>query len=125
MRTSPLPERNVLVALRPDVSCETTCWKSFCTYAVACLSVLPRRRWAPYAARMFHFAEPELNGFGVSTSTPLRVRSFQPLIFFGVPLRRGNPTAGSAAFPPYLCLLPFPSTIPASRSRFTSVPVER
>ena len=30
-RTSPLPARNVFVALRPDVSCETTCWKSFVT----------------------------------------------------------------------------------------------
>ena len=45
--TSPLPARNVFVALRPEVSCATTCWNSFCTYAVACLSVLPSRRSAP------------------------------------------------------------------------------
>ena len=47
IRTSPLPERNVFVAFAPEVSCETTCWKSFCTYAVAWASVLPSRRCAP------------------------------------------------------------------------------
>src|SRR5262249_14595527 len=41
-RTSPRPERNVFVALRPDVSCETTCSNSFLTYACACASDLPR-----------------------------------------------------------------------------------
>src|SRR6476619_4307280 len=92
IRTSPLPARNVFVALRPEVSCETTCLNSSCTYAVACLSVLPRRRCAPYAARMFHFAEPELNGFGVTTCTPGRTRSDQLLIFFGLPFRTANTT---------------------------------
>ena len=36
---------------------------------------------------MFHFAPPEVNGFGVITSTPSLVRSSQVLMFFGLPLR--------------------------------------
>src|SRR5579884_4149814 len=125
MRTSPLPERNVFVALRPEVSCETTCLKSCCTYAVACLSDLPRRRWAPYAARTFHFAEPELNGFGVTTCTPGRTRSLQPLMCFGLPLRTAKTTTVSAAIPSYDWRFHVGLTRPASTRRFTSSPVER
>ncbi len=98
-RTSPLPDRNVFVAFEPDVSCDTTCLNSSCTYAVACASVLPRRRSAPYAARMFHFAEPELNGFGVTTCTPGLIRSAQPLMCFGLPWRTAKTTTVSAAIP--------------------------
>ena len=36
---------------------------------------------------MFQRAPPEVNGFGVMTSTPGLVRSAQVLMFFGLPLR--------------------------------------
>src|SRR5579884_156143 len=125
MRTSPFPERNVFVAFEPDVSCDTTCWKSFFTYAVACLSVLPRWRSASYAARTFHFAEPELKGFGVTTWTPGRMRSLQPLMCFGLPLRTAKTTTVSAAIPSYDWRFHVGLTRPASTRRFTSSPVER
>ena len=48
---------------------------------------------------MFHFAEPELNGFGVTTCTPGLIRSSQPLIFFGLPSRSAKTTTVSAAMP--------------------------
>ena len=44
--------------------------------APAC-RVLPSWRAAAYAASTFHFAEPELNGFGVTIWTPGLTRSFQ------------------------------------------------
>ena len=94
-----MPERKVFVAFRPEVSWETTCVKSCCTYATACLSDLPRWRCASYAAITFHFAEPELKGFGVTTCTPGRIRSFQPLMCFGLPLRTAKTTTVSAAIP--------------------------
>src|SRR5207245_6513230 len=125
IRTSPLPARNVFVALRPEVSCETTCLNSCCTYAVACLSVLPRRRCAPYAARMFHFAEPELKGFGVTTCTPGLSRSPQPLMCFGFPSRTAKTTTVFAPTPLYDWWFHLESTSPASTSRLTSSPVER
>ena len=48
---------------------------------------------------MFHFAEPELNGFGVTTWTPGLIRSFQPLICFGLPSRSAKTTTVSATIP--------------------------
>ena len=48
---------------------------------------------------MFHFAEPELNGFGVRTCTPGRVRSLQLLMCFGLPFRTAKTTTVSAAIP--------------------------
>ena len=41
---------------------------------------------------MFHLAMPPVNGLTVTTWTPGLIRSFQPLIFFGFPLRRPNTT---------------------------------
>ncbi len=41
---------------------------------------------------MFHFAMPPVNGFTVTTWTPGLTRSFQPLIFFGLPLRSPKTT---------------------------------
>ena len=41
---------------------------------------------------MFHFAIPPVNGFTVTTWTPGLIRSFQPLIFFGLPSRRPKTT---------------------------------
>ena len=48
---------------------------------------------------MFHFAEPELNGFGVTTWTPGLIRSSQPLMCFGLPSRTAKTTTVSAAIP--------------------------
>ena len=48
---------------------------------------------------MFHFAEPELNGFGVTTCTPGLIRSAQPLMCFGLPSRTAKTTTVSAAIP--------------------------
>ena len=45
---------------------------------------------------MFHFAEPELNGFGVTTWTPGLTRSAQPLMCFGLPFRTAKTTTVSA-----------------------------
>src|SRR3954469_19167797 len=74
---------------------------------------------------MFHFAEPELNGFGVSTCTPGRTRSFQPLMCFGLPLRTAKTTTVSAGMPPYAWWFHFEATRAGSTSRLTSSPVER
>src|SRR5262249_54458130 len=98
--TSPLPERNVLVAFEPDVSCETTLRNSFWTYTIPWASVFPRWRCAPYAARTFHFADREVKGLGVISWTSGLIRSSQPLIFFGLPSRRAKTTTVSAAIPP-------------------------
>ena len=48
---------------------------------------------------MFHFAEPELNGFGVTTCTPGLIRSAQPLMCFGLPSRTAKTTTVLAAIP--------------------------
>src|SRR5437870_10601715 len=101
MRTSPLPEKNVLAALEPDESCATTFLNSFVTNWTALWSPIPDLRAAPYAASTFHFAEPELNGFGVTTWTPGLVRSVQEWMCFGFPLRTTNDTTESAAIAPY------------------------
>src|SRR4051794_33156244 len=74
---------------------------------------------------MFHFAEPELYGFGVSTSTPGLIRSSQPLMCFGLPLRTAKTTTVSAPMPSYDCRSHFESTRPASTSRLTSSGVDR
>ena len=48
---------------------------------------------------MFHFAEPELNGFGVTTWTPFLTRSFPALMCFGLPSRTAKTTTVSASMP--------------------------
>ena len=48
---------------------------------------------------MFHFAEPELNGFGVITCTPGLTRSAQLLMCLGLPLRTAKTTTVSASIP--------------------------
>src|SRR5512142_3044477 len=101
MRTSPLPEKNVFAAFEPDESCATTCLKSLVTSCTAWWSFIPDLRAAPYAASTFHFADPELNGFGVTTWTPDLVRSVQLRMCFGFPLRTTNATTESAAIALY------------------------
>ena len=48
---------------------------------------------------MFQRAPPEVNGFGVTTSTSGRRRSFQLLIFFGLPSRTTKTTTEFVTIP--------------------------
>ena len=48
---------------------------------------------------MFQRALPEVDGFGVITSTPGLIRSSQPVMFFGLPLRTTNTTTESLEKP--------------------------
>ena len=69
----------------------------------------------------FHFAPPEVNGFGVITSTPGLIRSSQVLMFFGLPLRTANTTTEFVTKPVVLVLVPVLATrLPASTSLSTS-----
>src|SRR2546423_7310926 len=96
MRTSPLPEKNVFAEFEPDVSCETTFLKSFVTNCTALWSLIPDFRAAAYAASTFHFAEPELNGLGVTTWMPDFVRSAMGGWAWGFPCRRRKPRTNRA-----------------------------
>ena len=124
MKTSPRPATNALVAFRPDVSRETTFLNIRSTHAIACLSVFPSRRWAPYAAITFHFAAPEESGFGVTIPTPGFKRSLQFLIFFGLPSRTAKTTIEFVAMPLADCLFHFASTRPALTRSSMSSPVD-
>src|SRR4051794_14520820 len=48
---------------------------------------------------MFHRALPEVDGLGVITSVPGLIRSFQPVMCFGLPLRTTNTTTESLDIP--------------------------
>src|SRR5918994_279267 len=65
---------------------------------------------------MFHFAPPEVNGLGSSTSTSSVTRSSQVLMFFGLPLRTMNTTTDSVTNPSYSFWFQLLSTSPASTS---------
>ena len=67
---------------------------------------MPCLSCAPYAAITFQRAPPEVNGFGVITSTPSLVRSSQVWMFFGLPLRTTNTTTESTSTPLYWPLVP-------------------
>src|SRR5256885_14378812 len=99
MRTSPLPCVKVLSASRALLSCTDTLANSALRYSSACCGVLPCFIWAPYAAMMFHRAPPEEIGFGVITSTPFLVRSDQPVMCLGLPLRTTSTTTESVTMP--------------------------
>src|SRR3954471_20920222 len=125
MRTSPLPEKNAFAAFEPDESCETTCLKTFVTNLIAFLLLIPDLRAKPYAARTFHFAEPEGNGSGVTTCTPGLTRSFQPWMCFGFPGRTTKATTESAAIPPSFAFVQDLEMRPAVATVSMSSPVER
>ena len=55
---------------------------------------------------MFHCAPPEVNGFGVMTSTPSLTRSSQVWMSFGLPLRTAKTTTESVTMP--LCVVVVP-----------------
>src|SRR5215218_10294505 len=61
----------------------------------------------------FHLAPPEVWTFGVTTSTSLRIRSFQSLIFFGLPLRTAKTTTERVTMPSHLFCFHFALTSPA------------
>src|SRR3954468_12425711 len=68
----------------------------------------------------FHFAPPEVNGFGVITWTPGLIRSSQPLMFLGLPLRTSRTATEFDTKPLYLSLFQLASTSPLSTSLLTS-----
>src|SRR5436305_12371684 len=69
---------------------------------------------------MFHRAEPDENGFGVTTLTFFLTRSSNEWIPFGLPLRVMITTTESWAIPLYFCLSQLEETWPASTSRLMS-----
>ena len=94
-----MPLMNVFSESRALLSWTTTFLNSLSRLACACLSVLPSRRHAPYAAMTFQRAPPDVNGFGVTTSTPGFRRSVHVLIFFGLPSRRMKTTTEFVTMP--------------------------
>ena len=70
--------------------------------------------WKP--PRRFHFAAPEVNGFGVTTLTPGLTRSSQVLMSFGLPLRTMNETSEFVTKPSCSALFQSSATRPASTS---------
>src|SRR5204863_4059743 len=94
-----LPEVKVCSALRALSSCTGTFLKSASRYALASASDLPCFNCAPQPAITFHRAPPDVNGFGVMTSTPGLVRSDQVLMCLGLPLRVTNSTTESVIIP--------------------------
>src|SRR4051812_5729714 len=93
MRTSPVPEVKLFSASRPDLSWTTTCSAMRSRrYARPADAFSPPPLLAPYAARMFHFAAPDVNGFGVRTLTPGLSRSSHVWMPFGLPLRTMSET---------------------------------
>ena len=115
-----MPLLNVLSEARALVSWTMTFFQSFSRFPCACLSVLPCFLQEPYAAMMFQRAPPDVNGFGVTTSTPGRMRSFQLLIFFGLPSRTTKTTTEFVTIPLYDCFFHAASTFPAATSSSTS-----
>src|SRR5919198_1210363 len=124
-RTSPLPLVNVESASAPLAGCTTVCWSSSCRNACACAGDLPSWSWAPYAAIRFHRALPELNGFGVTISTPGFTRSSQVWIPFGLPLRTTKVTTESSTNPWYWFWSQVFGTMPSSTRRSMSVRSEK
>src|ERR1700728_3984781 len=86
--------------------------------------------WPPllltaYGASRFHFADPELSGLGVMTSTPGRSRSSQSLMFFGFPGRTTRVTTDPKGMPLVASLSQSLETLPALTSRVTSRSTEK
>src|SRR5581483_10542688 len=93
------PERKVLSAFLPLVSCDTLCWKSCFRYACAWRGFFPSRSCDPYAAITSQRAPPELNGFGNTTCTPGFTRSSQVRMCFGLPFRSTKTTTDFETMP--------------------------
>src|SRR5438270_9963477 len=74
---------------------------------------------------MFQRALPDVDGFGVTTSTPGLTRSSQPVMCLGLPLRTTRTTTESLTMPLYWPAFHEVGTIPALTSRVTSGVVEK
>ena len=74
---------------------------------------------------MFQRAPPEEIGFGVMTSTPFLVRSAQPVMCLGLPLRTTSTTTESVTLPLYGPVFQLGATRPAFASRLTSEESEK
>ena len=68
----------------------------------------------------FHRAPPDVNGLAVITSMPGLIRSAQPLMFFGLPLRTTSTTTESVTLPLYWSLFQSAATMPSLTRRVTS-----
>src|SRR3954452_21990866 len=104
MTASPLPPVNVCIDARPLLSCTGTFLNSAVRYIAPVVALAPLFDFAPYPARMFHLAPPEVNGFGVSTCTPGLIRSSQVLMPLGLPLRVAMTATESVIIPWYWSL---------------------
>src|SRR3954451_505099 len=93
---------------------------SLSRYARPAFGFLPPSLFAAYGASRFHFAEPELNGFGVTTSTPGLRRSSHVVMCLGLPLRTTKVTTDEATMPLFWSSFQLESTRPASTRRVTS-----
>src|ERR1700759_1754429 len=85
----------------------------------------PPRLLTAYGASKFHFADPELSGLGVMTSTPGRNRSSQSLMFFGLPGRTTRVTTDPNGMPLVASLFQSLETLPALTSRVMSGSTEK
>src|SRR5437763_4994215 len=74
---------------------------------------------------MFHRALPEVDGFGVITSTPGLTRSSHPAMCFGLPLRTTKTTTESLEIPFCGLASQLLETIPALTRRDMSGSVEK
>src|SRR3954468_13369406 len=125
--TSPLPPANVCSASRADLSWTAVLASTLWRKSVASAGDLPWAICEPYAAIRFHLAPPEVNGFGVMTSTPGLTMSSQDLIPFGLPLRTASTTTELVTKPSVeaSCDVQLEATIPGSTSLSTSGASER
>ena len=73
---------------------------------------------------MFQRALPDVDGFGVITSTPGLIRSSQPVMCLGLPLRTTSTTTESLENPLYGFAFQFLATIPSLTRRVMSGVVE-
>src|SRR5690242_1840452 len=73
---------------------------------------------------MFHRALPDVDGFGVITSTPGLIRSSQPVMCLGLPLRTTITTTESLDMPFAGLASQFLATIPSLTRRVMSGSVE-
>src|SRR4051812_25465284 len=121
MSASPSPDVKVVSASRPDLGCTGTCCvNSVLRYARPFAWSAPLFEFAPYAAMMFHWAEPDVNGFGVTPLMPGRMRSDQVLMCFGLPLRTTIATTELETKPWWACDVQLELTMPALASRSMS-----
>src|SRR5437763_1399612 len=74
---------------------------------------------------MFHRALPDVDGFGVITSTPGLTRSSHPVMCFGLPLRTTSTATESEGMPFDPTVSQLLETIPPLTKRVTSGVVEK